>query len=693
MTTVSRNIQSIAASYVIIFYLMLPAAYAEINQIQIGGPDGYGWDERTLINLMVDPESKPGAIQPLELDPDINVVTQLRHWMRYRQPIDTDYRDGMPRVWRAIGTVSRPGHVANPMEFVDGNVNTYYEGRDYGAEGGLGGIWGEFYTLDMGLQIPADRFVLVPPEGNDPFLQEPYRPNYKFEAYDLTASNDPVFVNTQEPDVFFANGGGGTPSYYIPLDIPLSSVRQNFDAVIDIKFPLQYLRFFRMRLVPDNPFAVRNPGFTRFAIAELEVYGRGFVPHARWLSQVIDVGDMVNIGAVHFGYSSMRRDGDQLSETDGERSRVTIDVKTGIDDSPIAFHSFNDMAQSVEVTKEDYKKLKPRIWPWDPPAVGWQGLILDDTRNWSFWSAPIRTSGQRPRVPKGRYIQLNVRLETDAVWDYARLDWLNIETSPLVADRVVGEIASSEEFTPIGGVAEVPAGQTSEFVLDLRAEFSSASQPGFDAVRLRMPSRGTVLGLESGDPLTPVVPDSIVEEDSDILIYLPEPLAPDADDKLRVRLQTALFSGSDHLQAEVFDRRGDLLPQSIEGGDASEELGTNQLRILVESGSLESVISSISITPPAFTPQGDGINDQVHISYTLLSILGVIDVDIELFDLSGRRVRRLESAARRAGRHVVSWDGREEIGRVVTPGVYLARVQVKTDRGIVTRYGSIALAY
>ena len=78
MTTISRNIQSLAASCVIIFYLMLPAAYAESNQIQIGGPNGYGWDERTLINLMVDPESKPGAIQPLELDPD--------------------YRDGMPRV-------------------------------------------------------------------------------------------------------------------------------------------------------------------------------------------------------------------------------------------------------------------------------------------------------------------------------------------------------------------------------------------------------------------------------------------------------------------------------------------------------------------------------------------------------------------------------------------------------------------
>ena len=673
--------------------LVLPSANSQVNKINIGGPDGLGWEEQTRINLMVDPDSKPGAIQPLELDPDINVVTQLRHWMRYRQPTDIDYQVGMPRIWRAIGTVSRPGHVSNPMEFIDGDINTFYEGRDYGADGGLGGVWGEFYTLDMGLQIPADRFVLLPPEGSDPFLQEPYRPNYKFEAYDLTASNNPVFVNTQEPDEFIAGGGGGNPDYYIPLEIPLSSVRQNFDAVIDISFPLQYLRFFRMRLVPDNPLANRNGEFTRFALAELEIYGRGFVPQARWLSRVIDMGDLVNIGAVHFGHSSMRRNGDKLSETSGEHTSINIEIKTGVDDTPIAFHSFNDMAQLVEVTKDTYKKLKPRIWPWDPPAIGWQGLIVDDTHNWSFWSSPIRTSGQRPQVPKGRYIQLNIRLETEVLWDYARLDWLDIKTSPLLADRVVGEIASITEFQPDGGVTQVPAGRSSEFALDLRAEFSAASQTGFDAIRLEMPSSGAILGIEIGDPLTPVAPDSIIEEDRDIVIYLPQPLGPDADDRLRIRLETAVFRASDHLQAEVFNRHSDLLPQGVEGGDASEELGTNQLRILVEPGSLKSVISDVSVTPATFTPQGDGINEKVQIAYTLVSILNVVDVDIEIFNLSGQRVRHLESADQRAGRHVLPWDGRTELGRVVTPGVYLARIEAKTDRGIVTRYGSIAIAY
>ena len=88
-------------------------AGAQVSQFRLGGVDGLDWEEQTQVNLMVDHTTTPGAIQPLELNPDINAVTQLRHWTRYRQPIDIDYQEGMPRIWRAIGDVSRPGHVAN----------------------------------------------------------------------------------------------------------------------------------------------------------------------------------------------------------------------------------------------------------------------------------------------------------------------------------------------------------------------------------------------------------------------------------------------------------------------------------------------------------------------------------------------------------------------------------------------------
>ena len=658
-------------------------AGAQVSQFRLGGAEGLDWEEQTLVNLMVDNTTAPGSIQPLELKPDVNVVTQLRHWTRYRQPIDINYHVGMPRVWRGIGDVSRPGHVSNPMEFIDGDLNTFYEGRDFQGSGGRGGIWGEFYTLDMGLQIPAERFVLVPPEGNDPFLQEPYRPNYKFESYELTVSNDRLLVETQESNPCVCG-----PAYYKPLDLQLAKVDQNFDAVIAIDFPLQYLRFFRMLVLPDHPHK-----FTRYALAELEVYGRGFVPRARWLSQVIDMGDLINVGEVNFGLSTWRRDGEQLVEFPNAKAGVNIEIKTGLDEGPISYHSYNDLAQPVEVEKDVYAKLKPRVWPWDPPAVGWQGVIADDINNWSFWSPPIRVSGQRPRVPKGRYIQLQIQLETETLWEFSRLDLITIETSPLLADRIVGEVAAVDQLYPDGKVPQVSAGEPTEFVLGLRAEFSDAGQQGFDAVRLSLPSTGQVLELEMGDPLASVEPDSIVNEGSELAIYLPQMIGPDTSDELRLRLETTVYGASDQLRAEVFARQGDSLPQSVEGGDASDELGTDQLRVLVSSRSLESLLSDVVITPAVFTPQGDAINDQVAIEYTLFSVLNAVEVDVELLTLAGQRVRSLSGGVQGAGHHALQWDGRDEANQLVAPGVYLARIGANTDRGRVVRFGAVAVAY
>ena len=53
--------------------------------------------------------------------------------------------------------------------------------------------------------------------------------------------------------------------------------------------------------------------------------------------------------------------------------------------------------------------LKVRRFTGDPLALGWQGPITDDTDNWSFWTAPLRAGRDRPRVPPGRFVQVQVR--------------------------------------------------------------------------------------------------------------------------------------------------------------------------------------------------------------------------------------------------------------------------------------------
>jgi hypothetical protein len=51
------------------------------------------------------------------------------------------------------------------------------------------------------------------------------------------------------------------------------------------------------------------------------------------------------------------------------------------------------------------------------------------------------------------------------------------------------------------------------------------------------------------------------------------------------------------------------------------------------------------------------------------------DAEITVYDVAGRRVRRLASGATPAGYHEVTWDGRDDAGRRVASGVYLYRLR------------------
>ena len=59
----------------------------------------------------------------------------------------------------------------------------------------------------------------------------------------------------------------------------------------------------------------------------------------------------------------------------------------------------------------------------------------------------------------------------------------------------------------------------------------------------------------------------------------------------------------------------------------------------------------------------------------------------------GLRVRQLAAGPRQSGRHIAEWDGRDGAGGRVTPGVYLARVKVETDKGNATRLRPVAVVY
>jgi hypothetical protein len=63
----------------------------------------------------------------------------------------------------------------------------------------------------------------------------------------------------------------------------------------------------------------------------------------------------------------------------------------------------------------------------------------------------------------------------------------------------------------------------------------------------------------------------------------------------------------------------------------------------------------------------------VRLAYTLPH---AADVRLDLFDVSGRRVRSLVREAQEAGVHEAVWDGTDEAGRQAARGLYFARLSV-----------------
>lgn len=52
---------------------------------------------------------------------------------------------------------------------------------------------------------------------------------------------------------------------------------------------------------------------------------------------------------------------------------------------------------------------------------------------------------------------------------------------------------------------------------------------------------------------------------------------------------------------------------------------------------------------------------------------------VDIFDLGGRKRRCLSQAEALAGQVGVEWDGLDEAGRLVPPGLYVLRVEAEGD--------------
>ena len=80
-------------------------------------------------------------------------------------------------------------------------------------------------------------------------------------------------------------------------------------------------------------------------------------------------------------------------------------------------------------------------------------------------------------------------------------------------------------------------------------------------------------------------------------------------------------------------------------------------------------------------------------SFDLFLLLEQVDVQLEIYDLSGRRVTQLQMGGSTAGNLEIKWDGRDQDGQMTPPGIYLYRLAVDSDDSSIERSGTLSLVY
>ena len=206
-------------------------------------------------------------------------------------------------------------------------------------------------------------------------------------------------------------------------------------------------------------------------------------------------------------------------------------------------------------------------------------------------------------------------------------------------------------------------------------------------------SRPRFKRLEMGQPLQVLEPTEVIERDNELVVRLPQPVTRSRNEPVRLIFGTEVFIFANTFAGEVFDTSGESLPQQIEAGNATDAVSTNSLRVLGGAQEAEAPIENLAFSSKVLTPNGDGANDVLAISYTLFRLPGPVPVALNIYDLRGVRVGGLELGMQSAGPQTVQWDGRGEGDELLVPGLYLAEIALKSEFKTFRHQQPLGLAY
>lgn len=307
---------------------------------------------------------------------------------------------------------------------------------------------------------------------------------------------------------------------------------------------------------------------------------------------------------------------------------------------------------------------------------------------WSDWWVPASAdTSALPVLPEPRrYLQYRVTMATLNPSVTPRLISMQVEYGEFLAQTATATVARDDAGMALADTLpanQVPVGVAHDFLVTVQV--TTGTGAGFDRLRLLLPNRGQVRKVwQGGIELVAGTDYTVASDTTSLEIRLATRVSTST--QFQVWFTTALFD-----DANLF--RGQLV--SDDQSDNPQELDATATGALTvyTTGLIARVLDwgRVEVTPNPFTPNGDGRSDTALITYELAKLGVARRVVLGLFDLSGRPVRRFEMS-QRSGQHVVEWDGRDDGGSRVSPGLYLFSLDVDSDKPV-KLCGTIAVAY
>ncbi len=616
------------SSHSLVLLLVLGALPLSAREtIQLGGATGQAWTESGELKF-IDSDTRAGSIGPFKTELTENLIATMRSRGGDIDTIVDNYT--IPQDWSDGGY----------EWIIDGDSTTaFVHPPRIQILGGGGGYWTVPMFFDLGAPFLVSRIRWTTRSDH---------PENQMRRYILYLNDGTEAAKDRVGNIVWTK-------YREEID--------NLESIVDLEIKPQMVRHIYIR---PGGVGTNNGLSTTWEVAEMQVFGQGFVPDAEFTSDPIDLGAPSTLGQIQWG-----------SHQDAG-GQIIIQTRTGIDDQPYVYWRVTGVGDELSpiddqgrpLTLSAYERLKPNQ----------RGGITDDLADWSPWQTydlEKGLTGTQILSPSPRsFIQIRVQFFSDALAG-GRVDSLHFEYSqPPVVTSAVGEIFPTQ----------VEASVLTDFTYAVRARIEPG-QSGFDALRLRsnaLIDTITDVRIDRGDVAYDVDRDSL-----GMLIRF-QRIVQDQS-LLEVDFGARVFRYGTPFDGALVDTESDEVPLLVNAGDAIAETLSDELT--VRTGLKGAILPDLTVSPNPFSPNDDGFNDQVTLSSAVLRLTGDTPVDLQIFDLSGRLIRTLSQVVSGSASFAMEWDGQDEAGILAPPGLYVFRLAVDTDTGSHTRLGQVALVY